>query len=306
MHKATTSSRRQILQWSGASLAATALQPLSRLHAAPSSNDSRILKTLKIGMIREGGSLEEKFRIAKAAGFDGVELQLPGVDVDEVRNAVAKTGLVVDGSVGASHWKIRHTSPDAEVRKQALKDLIKGIEQTAAVGGHTHLLVIGRDSDGPESELIPRSIENIAQAIPTAARHGITIAIENVWNGLCYDSKGSGDQSVSGFIKYVDAFNSPFVGMQFDIGNHWKFADPAVWIRDLGTRIVKLDIKGFSRAEDKFTEIAACDIPWKSVRQSLRDIGFHGWCAAEVKGGDQQELTRIANEMDVVLEQKSS
>lgn len=282
---------------------AAALHPLARSRAAAPSADSRILKTLKVGMIREGNSLEEKFRIAKNAGFDGVELQLPGVDVDEVRRATAATGLVVDGSVGAHHWKVRHTSPDMEVRKQALKYLIEGIEQTAAVGGHTHLIVVGKDVDGPESELIPRSIENIAKALPTAARHGVTIAVENVWNGLCYDPNGSGDQTVERFIQYVDEFRSPFVGMQFDIGNHWKFGDPAVWIRDLGNRVVKLDIKGFSRAEDKFTEIAACDIPWKSVRQALRDIHFHGWCAAEVKGGDQLELTRIAREMDAVLEQ---
>jgi hexulose-6-phosphate isomerase len=296
--------RRQLIQTSTTAALAIAVHSWSQA-AETKSVDSKILKTLKIGMIRDGASLEEKFQIAKDAGFDGVELNAPGINVDETRKAIANTGLLVDGTVGANHWKIRHTSPDVAIRKQALQELIEGIEQTAAVGGRTKLLVIGRLDDGPESESLPRSMDNIADALPTAARCGVDIAIENVWNKLLYDHNGPSNQTAERYTKYVDAFRSPWVGMQFDIGNHWKYGDPAAWIRELGTRVVKLDIKGFSRAKDQFTEIAEADIDWKSVRQALRDIGFHGWCAAEVRGGDKKELTRIAREMDVVLEQSA-
>jgi hexulose-6-phosphate isomerase len=262
---------------------------------------SRILKTLKIGMVKVNGSLEDKFRVVKEAGFDGLELNAPGLDVAATRAAIAQTGLVVDGTVCATHWKVRHSSPDADVRRQALQDLITGIEQTSAIGGHTLLLVVGHGDDGPESEIIPRSIENIAQALPTAAKHGIYIAIENVWNKFLYDHDGSADQSADRFAAYVDTFNSPWVGMQFDLGNHWQYGDPAQWIRTLGKRIVKLDIKGYSRAEGKFREITQGDIDWGSVRQALQEIGFHGWCAAEVKGGDSSELRRIATEIETAL-----
>jgi hexulose-6-phosphate isomerase len=301
LRTSSVSSRRRLLQAAGCLAAAACLPARSPLAAPVPPASSRILKTLKIGMVKVNGSLEDKFRVVKEAGFDGLELNAPGIDVAATRAAIAQTGLVVDGTVCATHWKVRHSSPDADVRRQALQDLITGIEQTSAIGGHTLLLVVGHGDDGPESEIIPRSIENIAQALPTAAKHGIYIAIENVWNKFLYDHDGSADQSADRFAAYVDTFNSPWVGMQFDLGNHWQYGDPAQWIRTLGKRIVKLDIKGYSRAEGKFREITQGDIDWGSVRQALQEIGFHGWCAAEVKGGDSSELRRIATEIETAL-----
>ncbi len=286
-----------------ASLAITGVRPLAAQVAPEAKQPTMLmLKTLKYGMIRAGNSMEEKFAIAKRAGFDGIELAAPGIDVAETRAAIAKTGLVVDGTVGASHWKIRHSSPDAETRAKALQDLKTAIEQTAAVGGHTALIVIGKGEDGPESEIIPRTIENIAKAIPVAARNGVVIAIENVWNQMLYDHDGSTHQTADRFVKYVDAFHSPWVGMQYDIGNHWQYGDPAEWIRTLGKRIVKLDIKGYSRVDKKFTAITEGDIDWPSVRKALVDIGFHGWCAAEVKGAMKKpfviSLKRFSGRLD--------
>jgi L-ribulose-5-phosphate 3-epimerase len=301
LRTSSVSSRRRLLQAAGCLAAAACLPARSPLAAPVPPASSRILKTLKIGMVKVNGSLEDKFRVVKEAGFDGLELNAPGIDVAATRAAIAQTGLVVDGTVCATHWKVRHSSPDADVRRQALQDLITGIEQTSAIGGHTLLLVVGHGDDGPESEIIPRSVENIAQALPTAAKHGIYIAIENVWNKFLYDHDGSADQSADRFAAYVDTFNSPWVGMQFDLGNHWQYGDPAQWIRTLGKRIVKLDIKGYSRAEGKFREITQGDIDWGSVRQALQEIGFHGWCAAEVKGGDSSELRRIATEIETAL-----
>ena len=92
-----------------------------------------IYKTLKFGMIGVEGSVEDKFRAAKAAGFEGVEIDCPGADVEAIRAAIAKTGLPVDGSVCSTHWNIRHTSADPAVRAQALEDLKTAIRQTHAV-----------------------------------------------------------------------------------------------------------------------------------------------------------------------------
>lgn len=259
------------------------------------------MKTLKRGMVQVPGSLTDKFKAVKAAGFDGIELDFPGSNVDEAKKAIEESGLPVDGSVCSTHWSITHTNPDPKVRAQALKDLQTALRQTHAVGGHTVLLVVGVGKDGPEKEIWPRAVENISQAIPLAAELGVTIAIENVWNQFLYDHDGPNNQTADKFVKFVDEFKSPFVGMQFDIGNHWKFGNPADWIRTLGTRIVKLDIKGFSRKEDKFADILEDDIPWADVRQALDDINFHGWVAAEVGGGDVERLTKIAKQIDQAL-----
>lgn len=265
------------------------------------SERRRMLKTLKIGMVRVEGDMTAKFKAAKEAGFEGIELNSPEIDVAETLKAIEESGLPVDGSVCSTHWNIRHTSPDAEVRGKALADLETAIRQTHAVGGHTVLLVVGHGQDGPEDEIMPRSIENIKKALPLCAELGMTIAIENVWNQFLYEHNGPDDQSAQKFVDYVDAFDSPWVGMQFDIGNHWKYGSPGDWIRQLGRRVVKLDIKGFSRETGKFTEITEGDLPWADVRNALDEINYYGWVAAEVGGGDLAKLTKIATQIDQAL-----
>lgn len=258
----------------------------------------RFYKTLKIGMVKEGAGLVEKFAIARDAGFDGIELNAPGYDIVEARRAVREVGIPIDGTVCADHWNVRHSDPDAAVRKTALDTLLKALEDTHAVGGHTVLLVVGHGKDGSESEVWERSVENITKAIPLAARLGVAIAVENVWNQFGYDHTGGNDQTAEGYAKYIDAFNSPWVGMQYDIGNHWKYGPAGDWIRQLGRRIIKLDVKGFSRAEDKFTPIDAGDIDYADVIKALLEINYHGWCAAEVAGGDLAYLQGVSQAMD--------
>lgn len=271
-------------------------------HAAgDDSLRGRIWKTLKVGMVKVEGSLADRFRAAREAGFEAIEMDAPGMDVEETRAAIAASGLPVDGTVNSTHWNIRHTDPDPAIRAQALESLQSAIRDTHAVGGHSVLLVAGHGKDGTAEECWQRSIANVRLAVPLAARLGIQIVIENVWNHFLYDHEGDHLQSAEQFVRYIDELDSPWVGMQFDIGNHWKYGSMGDWIRQLGRRIYKLDIKGFSRATGKFTRISEGDIDYADVRAALREINFHGWVAAEVAGGDQAELTRIAGEVDGAL-----
>jgi len=297
-----TSNRRQFLRRVSALSAMATLPSWQGTSAAePPIADAlagRLYKTLKIGMIKVPGSLSDKFKAAREAGFRGVEMNAPEMNVEDTKRAIAETGLVVDGSVCSTHWKIRHTSADPAIRAQALADLKTALRDTRAVGGHSVLLVAGKGEDGPEEEIWKRSVENISQALPLAAELGVSIVIENVWNQFLYDHSGGADQNADKFVKYVDDFNSPWVGMQFDIGNHWKYGSMGGWLRTLGKRVYKLDVKGFSRAQSKFTPIGEGDIDYADVRKALLEINFYGWLAAEVGGGDLAELTSISAQMD--------
>lgn len=296
-------SRRHFLQASAASAAALGFANSggSALAADAVSDPlkGRIFKTLKIGMIKvKDDSLTERFKIAKQAGFQGVELSCPGSDVEDVKKAIKESGLTVDGSVNAGHWKVRHTDPDAKVRAAALKNLQDGIRETKAVGGHTILLVVGHGKDGPEKEIWKRSVDNIKQAIPLAAELGVAIVIENVWNHFCYDHDGGHEQTADKLATYVDEFNSPWVGMHLDIGNHWKYGSMGDWIRTLGKRVIKLDVKGFNRKEDKWAKIGEGDIDFADVRKALIEINYNGWLAAEVAGGGLERLKEVSANLD--------
>ena len=296
-------SRRSFLRTGALATGALVLGGLAApSHAAQGANSlkGRIYKTLKIGMVRVDGSLTDKFRVVKEVGFDGIEMDSPGMNVAETKKAIADTGLPVDGTVCSTHWNTRHSNKGPEARAQALKDLETAIRDTHAVGGHTVLLVVGHGNDGPESEIWPRTIENIRKALPIAAWYGVYIAIENVWNHFLYQHDGPENQSADKFVKYVDEFDSPWVGMQFDIGNHQKYGKPAEWIRALGKRIVKLDVKDWGK-NGGFVPISKGDVDWADVRKALQEIDYVGWGAAEVSGGGREELATISRQMDEVF-----
>ncbi len=302
MTEPTRLRRREFLRASAAttlSAACVSIDPLSVAAAAPDIPWLR--KTLKIGMIKSNGSLADKFTLAKEAGFEGVELNVPGIDVEQAKEAAQASGLIIDGTVGGYHWGERHSDPDPVVRATALKKLKSGIAETAAVGADTMLLVPAHGKDGSAAEVYERAMAAINEALPDAEKHGVSILIENVWNHFLYDHEGGSDQSADELAKFIDAFNSPWVGVQYDIGNHWKYGDPAEWIRTLDKRIKKLDIKGFSRETGKFTKITEGDIDWPSVEKALHDIGFTGWLAAEVGGGGLERLKEISQHMDEAL-----
>ncbi len=306
----TTTSRRDFMKTTGSALAASAaLGAAAMTHAQDKATAAagpdmdaglHIFKSLKWGMAKVGNSVEDKFKILKDLGYDGIEVNAPGVNVKEVAAAVEKTGFPVDGSVCAGHWSIRLTDPNPAVRAKAQDNLARALQDTYDLGGNTVLLVPGHGKDGPADKIEKLAIEHIKRVLPIAARLGVYIAIENVWNHMLYDHSGPGDQTAERMVKFVDACDSPWVGMQFDIGNHVKYGPPAKWIRTLGKRVVKLDVKDF-KLKGGFCKIGDGDADWPAVRKALKDIGFVGWAAAEVGGGGEDRLKDILARMNRTL-----
>jgi L-ribulose-5-phosphate 3-epimerase len=272
----------------------------------PPSSTSGLLFSCKYGMTK-GGSLEERLAAAKQAGMDGVDFDdAAAVTPEQLRRAAQQTGVFIHNAINHDHWKTRLTSPDDAVRQQALANLEHCLRVSAAAGGSGVLIVVGKAEDGPEGP--ERAHDEIRKAVPLAAALGQRILFENVWNGLFYQDDGPRNQSVRPLADYIDSFKSPWVGSFFDLGNHARYGDVAAWIRELGPRIVKLDIKGYCNAkadaEGKwkgFVDITAGDIDWADVRAALRDIGFTGWVSAEVDGGDVARLKVVLDQMKRAL-----
>jgi L-ribulose-5-phosphate 3-epimerase len=272
------------------------------------TTDQKILLSCKLGMIPgvEDGKktmpLADRLKIAAKAGFDGVDLDQAGLYTpEEAREAVQSTGVFVHNAIDHDHWKNRLTSASAEERATGRANIEHCIRVSHAAGGSGVLIVIGRGDDGTLKETVSRSQEEIKKLIPLAASLGQMILIENVWNKMFYDHDSPPEQTADRFIEYVDSFNSPWVGMYYDIGNHWKYGQPGDWIRAFGHRCVKLDAKGFSRAKDDWADIGEGDLPWADVRKALDEIGFAGWATAEVKGGDVERLTVVQKQFDKAL-----
>ncbi len=294
--------------FTGAALAAPLLlvPPLYAAEIRPSSGElrGRIFKSFKFGMFSEEISIEEKFRLAKEMGYDGIELDSPGgQNKQEALAAGRSVGIPIHGAVDSIHWGVRLSDPDSAVREKALQGLLTALEEVHLVGGNAVLLVPGavRDKEKENQDQVwERSIEGIRKAIPTAARLGVRILIENVWNGFCYVHDGPENQTADLLSRYLDAVNSPWVGSYFDIGNHQKYGKPAEWIRILGRRIVKLDVKDWGK-KNGFCALGEGDVDWPAVRKALVEIGFTGWATAELGGGDRKYLRDVSERMDKLL-----
>lgn len=266
-----------------------------------------LLLSCKLGMItRKDGdrdlSLTDRLSLAGEAGFDGVDLDQAGeFTAEEARAAVQASGVFVHNAINHAHWNDRLTSEDAEVRAKGVANIAHCIKVSHAAGGNGVLIVIGRGSDGPAEEIEERCRQEILKLVPLAASLGQPILIENVWNQMFYDHDSPPEQSAEKFVKFVDSFNSPWVGMYYDIGNHWKYGQPGEWIREFGYRCVKLDVKGFSRKDNKWTDIGEGDLPWCDVRKAISDVNFYGWATAEVGGGGLKRLTQVREQMQKVF-----
>ncbi len=267
----------------------------------------RYLLSCKLGMIAKKAngralSLAERLLLAKEAGFDGVDLdEAGGLTPEGVREAVWQSRVFVHNAINHDHWKKRFTSANKADRKQALDNLLHCIRVSHSAGGSGVLIVVGRGSDGPEDVIVERSINEIKKAIPLAAALGQRILFENVWNQMFYDHDKGPEQSADRWAAFVDAFDSPWVGMYHDIGNHWKYGNPGDWIRTFGPRAVKFDIKGYSRAKNAWTDIGEGDLPWDDVRKALDEVGFTGWFTAETGGGGLGRLKTVRKQMAEVL-----
>jgi hexulose-6-phosphate isomerase len=314
-----TLSRRAFLAGSvllGASLAA----PARMLRAAAASNavpsalvqppaGKRILLACKLGMIAKESAgrkltIVERLRLATEAGFDGVDFDEAGsFTTEQVRDAVRDSGVFVHGAINHAHWNQRLTDANPADRDQSRANLDHCLRVSHAAGGSGILIVVGKSDDGPAQEIEERCRVEIRKSISLAASLGQLILIENVWNRMMYDHDKGPEQSPDRFVKFVDSFNSPWVGMYYDLGNHWKYGQPGDWIRAFGRRCVKLDVKGFSRAKNKFVDITSedDDLPWDKVRAALAEIGFTGWATAEVGGGDVARLTTVREQMQKAL-----
>ncbi len=291
-----------------AAAAAVAMQtPAAGIVRPPAGK--RLLLSCKLGMIpkeQDGKplSLVERLRLAAQAGYDGVDFDEAGSFTEqEARDAVRESGVFVHGAINHDHWDQRLTSAVATEREKGRANLEHCIRLSHAAGGSGVLLVVGRATDGPTAEIEERARQEIRAVLPLAASLGQMVLIENVGNQMMYDPKGGPNQGAQQFVRFVDSFQSPWVGMYYDIGNHVAYGQPGEWIRAFGHRCVKLDLKGRSLAGKKGVDITGegDDVPWEQVRKALEDIGFCGWATAEVRGGDLARLTLVRQQMEKAL-----
>ena len=221
--------RREFLQTGAGALALAALAPsaLAAENQRPPPAASRNLKKgIMWGTVGVKGSVLEKMKAIKEAGFEGTEM-MSHMDQDEVLRARDETGLAIPSVCGRDHWGKPLSDPDPKVRAEGLEALKQTLRDAKRYGASSVLLVPGVvTKEVSYADAYTRSQAEIRKAVPLAEELGIKIAIENVWNYLLLSPLEA--------ARYVDEFKSPAVGWHFDVGNILNYGWPEQWIRILG------------------------------------------------------------------------
>jgi hexulose-6-phosphate isomerase len=251
------STRREFLSRAAlASLASPLLAP------AATRNIRKAIMYATISM--EGSSVLQKFQAVKAAGFAGVE-PMSHMTQSEVLDALHQTGLEAASVCGCLHWKNPLSDPSAEVRKVGLEALLQTLRDAKAYGASSVLLVPAVvNKNVSYQDAWTRSQAEIRKALPLAKELNVRIAVENVWNFFLLSPLEA--------KRYIDEFESPYIGWHLDLGNVVNYGWPEQWVTTLGKRVLKLHIKEYSRAKrDKTGPTPA------STCLSMREITTGPW-----------------------------
>ena len=255
-------------------------------------------KAAVIYMLGDKVPYADRFKMARDAGFDGIEAQTvtDAKVAEQIREAASKTGLEIHSVMNMAHWDYPISSSNPADVEKSVAGMETSLHNAKLWGADTVLLVPGvvnpktayRDAYARSQKVIRDRILPLAQELK------IVIGIEEVWNKFLL--------SPMEFAQYVDSFKSPWVRAYFDVGNVLLYGYPQDWIRTLGKRIHKVHVKDFlmDHKEGKYywKNLGEGELDWPEARKALGEIGYRGYITVEIDAGDAAYLKDVAARMD--------
>ena len=242
-----------------------------------------------------GSNLEENMKLAKDAGFDGIEVALDETgevslestkaDILKVKEMAEKIGIELYSVASGLYWTYNYTSENEANRIKAKEITKKQLEVASWLGCDTILVVPGAVDVAfePESEIVEydvaydRALSALKELAPYAEELKVSIGIENVWNKFLLSPVEMAD--------FIDKVGSDYVGSYFDVGNVVYIGHPEHWIKVLGKRIKKVHFKDYRKEAGSlcgFVDLLSGDVNWPKVMEQFENIGYDNWVTAEM------------------------
>lgn len=302
----------RISTWLRAAIAAVLLTVPSVGGAEP----ARVLKATNVTSIgRTAQEVERGLERYRALGFDGVQTVSPVSGIVDIgilfqgdteggkalspqqqrrvmRASSDRTGVRFHGVTRSYDWQSRLSSPSKGAKADAGAALKQAIRDAANLGASSVTLVPGQVSGEEEThqDVWNRSVTGIRKVLPLAAQLKIRILIENASNGFC---EKPGD-----LARYIDQYDSPWIGVCLDIGNAQRLYPVETWIRALDKRIIKLEVSDWSESKRSYCRLGDGDVNWEEVRKALTVVEFSGWATRD---GHDKSLEDTVELMDQLV-----
>lgn len=266
-------------------------------------------KGISIWSFREP-TLEKCFQMAKAAGFDGVEVALDEAgrislestkeELAAVLEAARREGIALYSVASGLGWTYPLTDNDASIRAKAEDIVKKQIETAAALRCDTILVVPAVVTEAVAYDTAyDRAMAAVKRLAPYAEEKGVTIAVENVWNKFLL--------SPLEMKQFIDEIHSPCVKAYFDVGNVILTGYPEQWIRILNDRIAKVHFKDYrfsAGTGSGFVDLLSGDVDYPAVMKAFEAVGYDGWVTGELTPYPQYPevfLQTASQVMDCIL-----
>ncbi len=258
-------------------------------------------------------NIEQRMDMAKAAGYEGIELTLEGegeitpassaADMAQYKDMAAEKGLQLLTFATGLAWDTPALSPDPAVAAEGIAIVRKCLELAGALGAKTTLCVPGSVTDDYSyDQAYEDCIKTFKMLGPEAKDAGVVIGLENVWNKFLL--------SPLEFAQAIDEIDEEFVGAYFDVGNCIINGYSDQWIRILGKRISAVHFKdfkvvGWAGTIDNFCDLLEGSVPWDRTMAAFREIGYDGAVTAEMMPPyayfPERLLEATSRSMDAIL-----
>jgi hexulose-6-phosphate isomerase len=264
--------------------------------------------------------LKDCFKLAKEAGFDGVEviiaeegeitLDSSEEDIQKIVRTSHSIGIKISSLATGLFWDYSLTSDNSSERGKARRIVKKMLEVASWLKVDTILIVPGAVDVffKPNFPVVSydkayeRSFHALKGLAPIAETYKINIAVENVWNKFLL--------SPIEMKHFIDSIGSPYVGVYFDVGNVIQIGFPEQWIKILGSRIKKVHIKDFKKSvgtAEGFVNLLYGDVNWPDVISALKEIEYDSYIIAELfppKFHPESLIFETSISMDKILGRK--
>lgn len=265
--------------------------------------------------------IKKCFKLAKDAGFDGVEVALDEngpvsltstkEEMLELKAYAESLGLELYSVASGLYWSYNYTSEVEENREKAKSITRKQLEIASWLGCDTILVVPGAVNVAfePGSEIVEydvayeRALAALKELAPYAEELKVSIGVENVWNKFLLSPVEMAD--------FIDKVGSDYVGSYFDVGNVLYIGYPEHWIKALGSRIKKVHFKDYRREAGGlcgFVDLLSGDVNWPAVMAQFEKVGYDGWVTAEMLPPytyyPETIIYNTSNAMDKILGRK--
>lgn len=287
----------------GSGFAAPLLAASGKLASAaanlrPSAAELSIKKGLVYDMLPRTLSHADRFKLARDAGFEVVQVPTAPDEhtAEDLKNAAAGAHLRIDSVMNMDHWQFPLSSDDPAVVEKSLVGMRNSLHHAKLWGSGAVLLVPAVVNPRTSyRDAWTRSQNQIRKLLPLAQELNVVIAIEEVWNKFLL--------SPLEMVTYIGEFQSPWIKAWFDVGNVVLYGYPQDWIRTLGKNISNVHLKDFKRKENGYAwvNLGDGDVDWPSVRQAFAEVGYSGSAIAELEGGDEAYLRDVSRRIDRLL-----